>query len=486
MSSLDLLRAERLKKLDALHATGAEPYPVSARPDGTLEDANAQFARLSKEKSLTLSGRVRAIRVQGGLLFFDLNDGTERFQCLIKKDEASDAFALWKETVDIGDFVEASGTLFTTKVGEKTLAVASWRMLAKALRPLPEKWEGLKDTEERFRRRYLDILMNEGARARFRARADAVSALRRALADDGFMEVETSMLQPIPGGANAAPFRTHHNALDTDLFLRIAPELDLKKLLIGGYPRVFEIGRSFRNEGIDVTHNPEFTTVEWYAAYSDAARERARVEKVMRSIVQTVCGKLQITHANKEIDFKKPFATLSYFELIQRHALIENPADAPHERLRLATKQLGAPVGAQDSREKLLDAIFKRAVRPTLVQPVFVVDYPKDMLPLAKNKEGNSALVDAFQLYAGGVELVKGFSELNDPAEQRVRFAEQEKRRAAGDAEAEPSDEAFLEALEYGMPPAGGVGIGIERLVMLLTDTHNIREVIFFPTLRPK
>lgn len=486
MSSLDLLRAERLKKLDALRAAGAEPYPVSARPDCTLAEASAHFARLSKEKSVTLAGRVRAVRVQGGLLFFDLHDGTGRFQFLIKKDEAPDAFALWKETVDIGDFVEAMGALFTTKVGEQTLAVVSWRMLAKALRPLPEKWEGLKDTEERFRRRYLDTLMNEEARARFRARADAVLALRRALADDGFMEVETSMLQPIPGGANAAPFQTHHNALGIDLFLRIAPELDLKKLLIGGYPRVFEIGRSFRNEGIDVTHNPEFTTVEWYAAYSDAERERARVEKVMRGIVHAVCGTLQITHANKDIDFAKPFALSSYFELIQRHALIDNPSEMPQERLLLAARQLGAAAGAADSREKLLDAIFKRAVRPTLIQPSFVVNYPKDMLPLAKNKEGNSALVDVFQLYAGGVELVKGFSELNDPTEQRARFAEQEKRRAEGDAEAEPSDEAFLEALEYGMPPAGGVGIGIERFVMLLTDTHNIREVIFFPTLRPK
>lgn len=486
MSSLETLRTLRLKKMETLRAAGAEPYPISARPNCTLAEAHARFSTLSKEKSITLAGRIRALRAQGGLIFFDLDDGTGRFQCLLKKNGSPDAFALWDRTVDIGDFVETNGTLFTTKAGEETLKILSWKMLSKALRPLPEKWEGLKDTEERFRRRYLDTLMNEGACARFRARMEAVSTIRRALTDDGFMEVETSILQPIPGGANAEPFKTHHNALDIDLFLRIAPELDLKKLLIGGYPRVFEIGRNFRNEGIDVTHNPEFTTVEWYTAYSDAERERARVEKVIRSVVLAVGGKMQIMHAGAEVYFKKPFAALSYFELIQRHTLIENPAEAPHGALLLAAKQMGVAAKAVDSREKLLDAIFKRAVRPKLIQPIFVVDYPKDMLPLAKNKEGNTTLVDAFQLYAGGVELVKGFSELNDPGEQRARFAEQEKRRAEGDAEAEPSDEAFLEALEYGMPPAGGVGIGIERLVMLLTDTRNIREVIFFPTLRPK
>lgn len=486
MSSFDELHAVRVKKLEALRARGISAYPISAHTDCALADAHTKFASLAKKKSLTLAGRVMSVRAQGALLFFDLRDGTGSFQGLIKKDDASEAFELWREIVDIGDFVETSGTFFKTKTGEETLHVASWRMLAKSLRPLPEKWAGLTDTEEQFRKRYLDTLMNEESRARFILRSRIVSELRRALNGAGFLEVETSMLQPIPGGANAEPFTTHHNALNVDLFLRIAPELDLKKLLIGGFPKVFEIGRSFRNEGIDVTHNPEFTTVEWYEAYSDAARQRIFAEEVLKTVVKGALGKIKISHEEVEIDFSKPFTTATYFDLIERYALIPNPASAPTDTLLLAGQRLDAKVSAQDTREKMLDAIFKRAVRSKLIQPTFVIDYPKDMLPLAKNKEENPALVDAFQLYAGGVELVKAFSELNDPLEQRTRFEEQERRRKAGDAEAEPSDESFLEALEYGMPPAGGVGIGIERLAMLLTDSHNIRDVIFFPTLRQK
>lgn len=486
MSSFEELRAVRMKKLQLLRARGISAYPISARPDCALADARKKFVALAKKKSVTLVGRVVGMRAQGALIFFDINDGTGNFQGLLKKNDAGEAFALWNEVVDIGDFVEASGILFKTKTGEETLAVASLRMLAKSLRPLPEKWAGLTDTEEQFRKRYLDTLMNKESRARFVLRSRIVSELRRVLSEAGFLEVETSMLQSIPGGANAEPFKTHHNALDVDLFLRIAPELDLKKLLIGGYPKVFEIGRSFRNEGIDVTHNPEFTTIEWYEAYSDAARQRAFVEEVLKAVVKVALGKTKISHEGTEIDFNKPFTTATYFELIERHALLPNPADALADALLLAGQRLGAKVSAQDTREKILDVIFKRTVRPKLIQPTFVVDYPRNMLPLAKNKEENPALVDAFQLYAGGVELVKAFSELNDPVEQRARFEEQERRRKAGDAEAEPSDESFLEALEYGMPPAGGVGIGIERLVMLLTDSHNIRDVIFFPTLRPK
>ncbi len=486
MSSLDELRAVRLRKLEYLKAQGISPYPISARADATLAEARKKFVAFAKKPAVTLAGRVVGARSQGALVFFDISDGTGRFQCLIKKADAPNAFTLWNNAADVGDFVEATGTFFKTKTGEDTLAVASWRMLAKSLRPLPEKWEGLKDTEERFRKRYLDTLMNETSRERFVARSRIVSTIRRALTDAGFLEVETSMLQPIPGGANAEPFTTHHNALDADLFLRIAPELDLKKLLIGGFPKVFEIGRSFRNEGIDVTHNPEFTTVEWYEAYSDAERQRAFVEQTLKIVVKEAFSDTKVMHAGEEIDFKKPFTTSSYFELIERHALIPGIASASVETLLLSGKRLGASVKEGDTREKILDAIFKRAVRPKLIQPTFVVDYPKDMLPLAKNKTDNAALVDAFQLYVGGVELVKAFSELNDPLEQRARFEEQEWRRKAGDAEAEQSDESFLEALEYGMPPAGGVGIGIERLVMLLTDSHNIREVIFFPTLRQK
>ncbi len=487
MSSLEEIRENRLGKLKLLRDKGINPYPVSAHVDATLKEASEQFEKLSKKKSLFLAGRVMALRGQGGLMFADLFDGTGKFQALLKKDELTgDLFSLWGDTVDIGDVVEVSGTLFLTKRNEKTLQVKEWRMLAKSLRPLPEKWHGLTDTEERFRKRYLDLLMNEEVRNRFMLRSRVVTILRKLLDAEGFLEVETSMLQSLAGGANAEPFKTHHHALDIDLCLRIAPELDLKKLLIGGFPKVYEIGRSFRNEGIDVTHNPEFTSVEWYEAYSDGAKQQAFVEKILRNIVKEVYGKTAMTFDGNELDFEKPFARATYFELLQRYALIPHPEKATHAGLSLKAAQLGVKTDPAESVEKIMDGIYKRVVRPKLIQPMFVIDYPKNSIPLAKGKEGSSELVDAFQLVAGGMELVKAFSELNDPIDQRERFSMQEKNKKAGDREAQPNDETFVEALEYGMPPAGGVGIGIERLVMLLSNVKNIREVIFFPTLRPK
>lgn len=487
MSSLDDIRSARLSKLKLLQDKGINPYPVSARIDATLRDAAEQFEKFAKRKTLSLGGRVMAERGQGGLVFADLFDGTGKFQALLKRDELAEGdFELWNDTVDIGDFVEVSGTLFLTKRNEKTLQVKSWRMLAKSLRPLPEKWHGLTDTEERFRRRYLDLLMNEEVRRRFILRSRIVSTLRKLLDMEGFLEVETSMLQPLAGGANAEPFKTHHNALDIDLYLRIAPELDLKKLLVGGFPKVYEIGRNFRNEGIDVTHNPEFTTIEWYEAYSDSARQQAFVELVIRRMVEAVHGASQVPFDGKELDFEKPFQRATYFELLERHALIPAPEKATRDALSLRAAQLGVTVAPADSREKLMDTIYKKAVRPKLVQPTIIVDYPRDYIPLAKKKEDDEALVDAFQVVVGGYELVKAFSELNDPLDQRERFAAQEKNRQAGDREAQPSDETFLEALEFGCPPAGGLGMSIDRLTMLLSDAKNIREVILFPTLRPK
>ena len=487
MSSLSEIKTARLSKLRLLLERGMNPYPVSARADATLKEAAEDFEKLSKKRELSLVGRVMAQRGQGGLMFADLFDGTGRFQALLKKDEVrDDFFTLWNDAVDIGDIVELSGTLFLTKRNEKTLQVKSWRMLTKSLRPLPEKWHGLTDTEERFRRRYLDLLMNEAVRGRFILRSAIVRALRKLLDAEGFLEVETSMLQPLPGGGNAEPFKTRHNALDIDLYLLIAPELDLKKLRIGGFPRVYEIGRSFRNEGIDVTHNPEFTTVEWYEAYSDGAKQQAFVEKVLRSLVRETRGKTPVHFDGKEIDFEKPFARATYFELLQRYALIPHPEKATQSELALKAAQLGVKGEAGDTLEKLMDAIYKKAARPKLIQPTIITDYPKNYIPLAKKKEGDESLVDAFQVVVGGYEIVKAFSELNDPVDQRERFSVQEKNKKAGDREAQPSDEAFLEALEYGMPPAGGLAISIDRLTMLLSDVKNIREVIFFPTLRPK
>ncbi len=488
MASLEELRAERLKKLEALKAEGINPYPIAADPDYSIAEMITKFDALAKAgKEVTLVGRVRALRGQGALVFFNFDDGSAVFQGLLKKDNTAEAdFDRFQSTVDIGDFVEVMGTLFTTKREEKTLEVKSWRMLAKSLRPLPSEWSGLTDVDERFRRRYLDSLMSKEVKERFIFRSKLITAIRAFLDKADYLEVETPVLQPQAGGASAEPFVTHHQALDIDLFLRISEELYLKRMLVGGFPRVYSLSRNFRNEGIDVTHNPEFTMLEFYESYSTAAKQRALVEKMFKTLVKQLTGGSTIHYSEQVIDFSGKFKVFSYFDLLKRYALIPNPESATHDELILKAQQLGAKVSANDSREKLMDAIYKKVVRPKLIQPTFIVDYPKNYLPLAKLSEENPELVDAFQLVIGGVEIVKAFSELNDPIDQAARFAVQEAQKAAGDSEAQSMDQDFIEALEYGMPPAGGVGIGIDRLVMLLTDTHNIREVIYFPTMRPR
>lgn len=488
MASLEELRQERLKKLELLRASGVNPYPVEVRHDYDLVEVVKKFDKLAtRKKPLTLCGRVRALRGQGGIIFFDLDDGTDRLQGLLKKDEVSEPhFNLFRETVDLGDFIEVSGSLFLTNRQEKTLAVQAWRMLTKSLRPLPSEWSGLADVEERFRRRYLDSLMSPEVKARFVFRSRLVSALRAQLEAAGYLEVETPVLQPQAGGATAKPFRTHHEALDLDLFLRISEELYLKRLLVGGFPRVYSLARNFRNEGIDATHNPEFTMLEFYEAFSTALKQRHFVEEMLRTLVKELTGNFSITWNDQLIDFGPEFKVVTYTDLLKRYALIPDPAGAKREEILLRANQLAVRVEPTDSKEKLLDAIYKKVCRPKLIQPTFIIDYPADYLPLAKRLEREPALVDAFQLVAGGVELVKAFSELNDPLDQAERFRAQDEEKARGDEEAQATDQDFVEALEYGMPPAGGVGIGIDRLVMLLTNVNNIREVIFFPTLRPK
>ena len=487
MASFEELRGVRLEKLKALKEAGINPYPIKTARDFSLRETIDNFSELLEKRAVAVVGRVMSLRPQGGLIFFNLDDGTGRLQGLLKRDELKETdFDLFEKTVDVGDFVSIKGDLFLTKHSEKTVKVLAWQMLAKSLRPLPEKWHGLQDVEERFRHRYLDILMNEEVRNRFRARSKIVAELRSILDTAGFLEVETSMLQPLAGGANAEPFRTHHNALDMDLYLRIAPELDLKKLLIAGFPKVYEIGRNFRNEGIDQTHNPEFTTVEWYEAYSDAEKQMVFVESVIRDIVKVVLWKTSFVFGGNEINLGKEFARVRYFDLLKQYGGVENPEMADVTELERRALALGAKPEEGKTREKLLDVVYKRAVRPKLIQPTFISEYPKNYIPLAKKKDGSDENVDAFQLVIGGYELVKAFSELNDPIDQCERFDAQEKQKMAGDAEAQPSDESFLEALEYGMPPSAGVGLSIDRISMLLTDAKNIKEVIFFPTLRPR
>src|SRR3989338_831112 len=487
MASLEELKGGRLQKLSKLREKGINPYPIKSNRDFELLEVIKKFTTLEKKKSITIAGRIMAIRVQGGLAFCDLNDGTGVFQGLVKKDETGDEiFDLFTETVDIGDFVELTGSLFVSKRGEKTLLAKKWTMLSKSLLPLPEKWHGLSDVEERFRKRYLDLIASPEVKSRFILRSTIVSELRKLFSKEGFIEVETSILQSVAGGANAMPFKTHHNSLDIDMYLRIAQEIDLKKLLVGGLTKIYELGRNFRNEGIDVTHNPEFTTVEWYEAYSDAEKQRVLVERVLKDIVESVHGKPPVTFDKNELDFGKPFTRATYFELLQRYALIPHPEKCTHDELFLKAAQLGVKSDAADSAEKIMDSIYKKAIRPKLIQPTIITEYPKNYIPLAKKKEGDETLVDAFQIVVGGLEIVKAFSELNDPLDQRERFWVQEKNKKAGDREAQPSDEAFLEALEYGMPPAGGLAISIGRMTMLLSNARNIREVIFFPMLRSK
>lgn len=487
MAGKEELREERIKKLEAYQATGASAYPIGVPFRHTLAEVKKDFASLSKDAPMRIAGRVRAIRGQGAIAFVDLDDGTDRFQVVFKKDDiAEDRFSLFRDTVDIADIIEVTGKLFTTERGMDSLLVSDWLLLAKSLLPLPDKWHGLQDLEERFRRRYLDTLSNDEVKARFILRSRIITKIRSILDEAGYLEVETPMMQAIPGGTNAEPFRTHHNALDMELFMRIAPELYLKRLLVGGFPKVYELARNFRNEGIDVTHNPEFTMLEFYESYSNAERQMAFVEALLKRIVKDIFGKEEIQHGESVIRLEKPFARVTLFGLFRGELQTKDPEKLDHAGWVKEAGRLGVTVEKGDSTMKIMDTIYKKHIRPKLLQPVFITDYPVDYLPLAKRKENDPKLVDAFQLVIGSVELVKAFSELNDPLDQRSRFEDQEKNRGAGDKEAQQMDEDFVESLEHGMPPAGGVGIGIDRLMMLLLGQDNIREVILFPTLRPR
>ncbi|RJQ30597.1 lysine--tRNA ligase [Candidatus Parcubacteria bacterium] len=488
MSAFEDIREERIKKLDLLKERGIDPFPVSTDADHSIGNVLADFDSLAeKNQQVKIAGRIMAIRAHGGSVFFDLNDGDGKMQVYLKKDEVEEGkFDLFLEVADIGDFVSVAGFPFTTKKKERSVKAVSWKMLAKSLRPLPEKWHGLSDTEERFRRRYLDTLMNEGVKRRFILRSKVITSMRRFLDKEGFLEVETPVLQSLAGGALAEPFKTHHNALDIDLYLRIAPELYLKRLLVGGFPKVYEIARNFRNEGIDATHNPEFTMMELYEAYKDADYLMNLTEKMLRQVVCEVFGEEKIKTAENEISFSGKFARIKYFDMFRQMAKINDPEKASREDILLKAKQLGVKTEEFESKEKILDNIYKKICRPKLIQPTFITDYPAGASPLAKRKPEYPELIDRFQLVAGGYELVNAFSELNDPIDQKQRFAEQDKAKEAGDKEVSPSDEDYLEAMEYGMPPAAGLGMGIDRLMMLLADVRNIKEVIIFPTMRPK
>lgn len=488
MSSLEEIRQGRIKKLNELKKAGQEPFPAKVPEVLPLKEIQNSFNKLKDgKKTLWAAGRLMARREHGGSLFADLYDGTAKMQIYLKKDGLpEESFEIFKNQIDLGDFVLVAGKPFLTQKKEKTLAIGTWRILAKSLRPLPEKWHGLQDVEERFRRRYLDLLMNDETRKRFLTRSKIISEMRNFLEENGYLEVETPILQPLAGGAAAAPFKTYHQALNTDLYLRIAPELYLKKLLVGGLNKVYELGKNFRNEGIDATHNPEFTMLEFYEAYSDAKKQRIFTEKMIKYLAKKVLKKNFLEYGGIKINFSKKFSVISYFDLLKRYALILNPELAPRDDLALIAKRLGVEAADSDAKEKIMDNIYKKICRPRLVQPTFIVDYPAESSPFAKINPENPRFIDRFQLVIGGLELVNAFSELNDPLEQKERFLEQDRKKKEGETDVSPSDEEYLEAMEYGMPPAGGVGIGLDRLTMLFTGAQNIREVILFPVLRSK
>ena len=487
MPTEEELFAQRLDKRARLRATG-DPYP--ARLDRTHEARAAVAAFEAAEQAgeatdlpVAIAGRVTAQRVMGKVAFVDVRDSSGRIQLQLRQDALGEAFE-GLSLLDLGDFVQASGRLFRTRTGEVTVGVESWSVITKALRPLPEKWHGITDTETRYRQRYLDLIANERSREIARRRAEVIAAVRAFFHDRGFMEVDTPVLQEHAGGAAARPFVTHHNSLDRDLFLRISLELHLKRLLVGGFDRVFELGRVFRNEGIDRRHNPEFTLLESYEAYADYHDVAQMVEDLYRYVAREVAGTLQLPFGEHVIDLEAPWRRTTYREALLEHTGIDYTRHRDLADLRAIARDRGVEVDDGASWGTVVDALMSEFVEPKLIQPTFLLDYPAELSPLAKRSAEDDTVAERFELFMIGYEMANAYSEQNDPVEQRDRMREQAQKAAAGDDEAEIADEDFLTALEYGMPPAGGLGIGIERLVMMMVGEPSIREVILFPAMR--
>ena len=485
-SRLERITKERLDSLNRIRACGVNPYPHCYHPSHTNQEAIALFEQQgSNPPTMSLAGRVMAERKMGKMTFLDIRDGSGKIQLCFRYNSLGQEKYEFLEEIDIGDIVGAEGKLFRTKVGEITLEVSSFTMLCKSLRPLPEKWHGLTDVEKRYRQRHLDLISNENARAIFKLRSQIIAAIRNFLNARGFMEVETPVLQSQAGGALARPFMTHHHALDEDLYLRIALELHLKRLMVGGFDKVYEMGRVFRNEGISVKHNPEFTLLECYQAYADYNDIMNLVEEAVSHIAHEVLGDTKITCDGKIIDLAPPWQRLDLRQTIKKHCGVDFEHYPDTASLRSRMLQMGMEVDPGKGRGRLIDELISTFVEPNVTQPTFLLDYPVEMSPLAKRKRGNERLAERFEAFINGVEIANAFTELNDPVEQRERFRQQLKERVK-DGEAEVADEDFLQALEYGMPPTGGLGIGIDRLIMVLTGQSSVREVILFPQLKVK
>jgi len=483
------LIAERREKLAVIRRAGVA-FPNDFKPTHHALDLQRKHGEQENEEleplnvSVAMAGRLMLKRVMGKASFGTLQDGSGRIQLFVTKDGVGEAVYEQFKHSDLGDILGATGTLFKTKTGELSVRVSALRLLTKSLRPLPDKFHGMTDQEQKYRQRYVDLITDEAARARFVARSKAVSSIRNFMVEHGFLEVETPMLHPIPGGANAKPFVTHHNALDQEMFLRIAPELYLKRLLVGGFERVFEINRNFRNEGISVRHNPEFTMMEFYAAYWTHRELMDFTEAVLRHAARAAAGTACLTYAGKPVDLDKPFARLSVRDSLVAHAGLTEAEAGDAEVLRAKLKALGEEAPAHWKLPELQFGLFEAAVEDKLWQPTFIIDYPVEVSPLARASDSNPAITERFELFITGREYANGFSELNDAEDQAARFQAQVANKDAGDEEAMYYDADFIRALEYGMPPAGGCGIGIDRLMMLLTDSPSIRDVILFPALR--
>jgi len=481
----------RRRKLAALRASGANPFPNDFRPDHSASEVHARFggldeAGLAGAPEVAVAGRVVAIRDFGKAAFLHLQDRGERLQVHARKDRlGDDGFAVCR-SLDMGDLIGVRGQPFRTRTGELTVASTALRLLTKAIRPLPEKWHGLTDVEARYRQRYVDLIVNPEARRIFALRSRTLAAIRRFLVDRGFLEVETPVMQPIAGGAAARPFVTHHNALDMDLYLRIAPELYLKRLVVGGFDRVFEIARVFRNEGLSTRHNPEFTMLEFYQAHATWEDLTALTEEMLVAVAREVTGGLTLTYGDATIDLTPPWPRRSMAELVAEKTGLGTASLLEPEVIRPLAERTGGIERPSMTPGELLGVVFERLVEPELVQPAFVTHFPVELSPLARRNDADPRLVDRFELYIARHEIANAFSELNDPEDQRARFEGQLAAKAAGDEEAHAMDEDYLRALEHGLPPTAGEGIGIDRLIMLLAGATSIREVILFPHLRPE
>ncbi len=490
--NLSQLQKQRLEKFTQLQASGVALYPNDFRKNTEVARIKATYgdhdetALEALEETFAVAGRVMSQRSFGKAAFLHLQDATDQMQVFVQRDAVgTEKYALFKK-FDIGDIVGVRGRLFRTKTGELTIKAESVDLVSKALRPLPEKYHGLKDVEVRYRQRYVDLMVNPRTREIFQRRTQIVRFLRSFLDNEGFMEVETPMMQPIPGGATARPFTTHHKALDMKLYLRIAPELYLKRLLVGGFERVYEINRNFRNEGISTQHNPEFTMLEFYWAYADYQDLMDLTERMFADLARTVTGSEVVPYQGEMINLGGSWQRLTFFESLETLGGLRPEQFMEYDQARSLVIKLGEKAHVNEKLGKLQAKLFDLLVEPRLIQPHFIYHYPTDISPLSRRNEDDPQVTDRFELFIAGREMANAFSELNDPMDQRGRFEEQVKEKEAGDEEAHFMDDDYVRALEYGMPPAAGEGVGIDRLVMLLTDSPSIREVILFPLLRPE